>query len=143
MDVRSPWTPEEFDRYYELRWQVLRAPWGSPRGSERDELEESATHAMIVDADGNALAAGRLHLNSPEQAQIRYMAVAEAHRGRGLGRRIVEYLEAAARSAGATSVVLNARDEVLGFYTHLGYEVVGTGPTMFGTVKHSKMRKRL
>jgi N-acetylglutamate synthase-like GNAT family acetyltransferase len=143
MEVRGPRTPEEFDRYYELRWRVLRAPWGSRRGSERDELEESATHAMIVDADGNAVAAGRLHLNSPEEAQIRYMAVTESDRGRGFGRRIVEYLEAAARSAGATNVVLNARDEVLGFYTTLGYEVVGPGPTMFGTVEHSKMRKRL
>jgi predicted GNAT family N-acyltransferase len=143
MEVRSPRTPEEFDRYYDLRWRVLRAPWGSPRGSERDELEESATHAMIVDVDGNALAAGRLHLNSREEAQIRYMAVAKSDRGRGLGRRIVEYLEAAARSAGATNVVLNARDEVLGFYTALGYEVVGPGPTMFGTVKHSKMQRRL
>jgi GNAT superfamily N-acetyltransferase len=143
MEARRPRTPEEFDRYYELRWQVLRAPWGSPRGSERDELEGTATHAMIADAGGPALAVGRLQFNSPEEGQIRYMAVAEAFRGQGLGRRIVAFLEAAARAGGAQRLVLNARDEVIGFYTALRYEVVGPGPTMFGTVKHSKMQKRL
>jgi ribosomal protein S18 acetylase RimI-like enzyme len=71
------------------------------------------------------------------------MAVDEHERGQGYGRRIVEYLEAAARAHGTAAIVLNAREEVVGFYTALGYEVVGEGPTMFGTVKHSKMRKRL
>ena len=143
MDVRSPRTQEEFTRYYELRWQVLRAPWAQPPGSERDELEDAAEHAFIQSDDGEPLAVGRLHFNSPEEAQIRYMAVAEPSRGQGLGGRIVEYLEAIAREHGAQRVVLNAREEVSGFYAALCYEVVGAGPTMFGTVAHVRMQKRL
>jgi predicted GNAT family N-acyltransferase len=143
MEVKSPQSADELARYYDLRWQVLRAPWGAPRGSERDELDGSATHAMIAGGDGQMLAVGRLHLNSPQEAQIRYMAVAEPARRQGLGGRIVAFLEAAARTAGAEVIVLNARDEVVGFYAALGYEVIGAGPTMFGTVTHSKMQKRL
>src|SRR5215211_5987960 len=101
MNVRSPQTDEEFAHYYELRWRVLRAPWGEPPGSERDELEEAAEHAFIQNDDGEPLAVGRLHFNSPEEAQIRYMAVAEPSRGQGLGRRIVKHLEAIARERGA------------------------------------------
>ena len=40
-------------------------------------------------------------------------------------------------------IVLNARDKVLGFYEQLGYRFVEAGPTMFGTIKHSKLEKRL
>jgi GNAT superfamily N-acetyltransferase len=71
------------------------------------------------------------------------MAVAESARGKGLGRRIVEYLETIARDRGATTVVLNAREEVAGFYQTMGYEIIGAGPTLFGAVKHVRMQKRL
>jgi N-acetylglutamate synthase-like GNAT family acetyltransferase len=141
--VSSPQSDEEFAQYYDLRWRVLRAPLGGPPGSERDELEAEARHAMMCDLDGKVLAVGRLHFNAPHEAQIRYMAVDEQARGQGYGRRIVEYLESAARDHGAKTITLNAREEVVGFYATLGYHVVGQGPTMFGTVKHSKMRKQI
>lgn len=143
MQVRPPQTDEEFARYYDLRWQILRAPWSQPRGSERDEREPTADHAALFDERGTLLAVGRLHLNSPAEAQIRYMAVADAARGQGLGRQIVEYLEETARERGANVVVLNARKEVATFYQRLGYEVVGPGPTMFGAIAHVKMQKLL
>jgi predicted GNAT family N-acyltransferase len=143
VEVRCPQSDEEFERYYELRWQVLRAPWGQPRGSERDELDASAEHAFIQSEEGAVLATGRLHFNSAEEAQIRYMAVAEAARGQGLGRRIAEYLEGIARERGAQAIVLNARETVEGFYATMGYEVICEGPTMFGSVAHVRMRKPL
>jgi N-acetylglutamate synthase-like GNAT family acetyltransferase len=143
MIVRPPQSHEEFAQYFDLRWRVLRAPWGQPRGSEQDELENSAEHAMIVDDAGRVLAVGRLHFNSHDEAQIRYMAVDDEARGRGLGSLIVEYFEQIARQRGANVIVLNARNEVTGFYARLGYEIVGEGPTMFDIVAHSKMSKRL
>jgi predicted GNAT family N-acyltransferase len=143
VEVRSPQSEEEYARYYLLRWQVLRAPWGEPRGSERDELEAAAEHALIQTGEGEAVAVGRLHFNSAEEAQVRYMAVAEAARGQGLGRRIVEYLEGVARERGARCVVLNARDTAASFYRAMGYEVIGEAPTMFGSVAHVRMRKWL
>jgi predicted GNAT family N-acyltransferase len=143
VDVRRPQSEEEFERLYELRWQVLRAPWGEPPGSERDATDADSEHALIQDADGEPLAAGRLHFNSRDEAQIRYMAVAESARGQGLGRCIVEYLETLARDRGAKTVVLNAREEVAGFYQTMGYEIIGAGPTLFGTVKHVRMQKQL
>ena len=132
--------------YFDLRWRVLREPFHQPRGSEWDELDEpgsGAEHAAIFAETGEAIAAGRVQLNSPEEAQIRYMAVAEGRRGAGLGRLIVRRLEEIARHRGAKYVVLNARDEAVGFYQALGYEVVGAGPTIFGTVTHSRMRREL
>ncbi len=40
-------------------------------------------------------------------------------------------------------ITLNARENIIGFYEHLGYRVIGEGPTMFDEIKHSKMEKEL
>jgi predicted GNAT family N-acyltransferase len=144
--IRSPQNDAEYAQYFELRWQVLRAPWGQPPGSERDEFDAAdrdAEHALLLADSGAAVAAGRLHFNSTDEAQIRYMAVSESARGQGLGRRIVDYLEAKARDRGAKRVVLNARDAVAAFYKRLGYRIVGEGPLMFGSIRHVQMEKVL
>ena len=61
MEVTTPRTADELERYFELRWQVLRDPFQQPRGSERDDLDhpDSGTeHAVIFAASGEAVAAG-------------------------------------------------------------------------------------
>ena len=63
---------------------------------------------MIQDADCSPMAVGRLHSNSPEEAQVRYMAVDPSHQGLGLGRKILQGLEDRARSQGIKRIVLNA-----------------------------------
>lgn len=143
LQISKPETPGQFDEYYNLRWRVLRAPWDRLRGSEKDGYDESADHVTARDPDGRLLGVGRLHMNSKEEAQIRFMVVEEEYRGFGVGRAIINKLEEFARARGATRIVLNARNSVLGFYQRCGYSVVGPGPTMFDKVKHSKMEKIL
>lgn len=141
--VDRPETSEQLEEYFDLRWRILRAPWGRPRGSEKDEFDSIASHLTARDENGRLVAIGRLHLNSKAEAQIRYMATEEAYRGLGAGRAIIEKLEEIAHSHGVERIMLNARNTVVGFYEHLGYSVVGLGPTMFGSIKHSRMEKRL
>jgi N-acetylglutamate synthase-like GNAT family acetyltransferase len=143
MEVRRPESEHDWAAYFNLRWQMLRAPWNQPRGSERDPLEDVSEHALICDEQGNALAVGRLHFNSPEEGQIRFMAAAPHARGQGLGRCIVAHLEAIARAKGAKTIILYARDSAESFYAKLGYAVVGPGPTLFDAIPHVKMCKRL
>jgi predicted GNAT family N-acyltransferase len=143
LQIAKPETPEQFDEYFNLRWRILRAPWDQPRGSEKDEFDEAADHVTVRDPDGRLLGIGRLHLNNEKEAQIRYMATEEDCRGLGVGRAIIEKLEELASARGAERIVLNARDNVVGFYQRFGYSVIGPGPTLFGKVKHSKMERRL
>ncbi len=142
-EVRRPQSGAEWAAYYELRWQVLRAPWRQPAESATDVVEAASEHAVILDNQGQALATGRLLFNSPTECQLRSMATAAHARGQGLGRRVVEYLEQIARRRGAESIVLNARNDAAGFYEKLGYEVVGEGPMLFGVIPHLRMSKRL
>ena len=138
-----PETTEDWDRYFDLRWRVLREPWQQPRGSERDDREDESIHLMMRATNGEALAVGRLHLNSPTEAQVRFMAVDPRWQGRGLGSAVLRELERRARVAGATSVVLNARDSAQRFYEQHGYRMEGPAETLFSGVAHVRMRKRL
>jgi GNAT superfamily N-acetyltransferase len=143
LHIDRPRTAAELEAYFELRWLVLRAPWGEPRGSERDETEASAHHVTARLADGRLVGVGRLHLRSASEAQIRYMATAEGHRRAGVGRAVAERLEALAASLHVSRIVLAARDEAVGFYRRLGYRELGPGHVLFGTVAHTRMAKNL
>lgn len=143
MQILVPETPEDFARYFDLRWRILREPWGQPRGSEQDDLESSSWHRMACLERRMPIGVARLHLNTPSQAQIRYMAVEKAHRGLGIGAALVKSLEEQAKQAGAKEILLHAREETLGFYTHLGYQIIGPSHTLFGTIRHQALVKRL
>ncbi len=67
--LHSPRSPSEWEAYFDLRWRILRQPWGQPRGSERDSEDDSAFHLLLMDAAGKALACGRLHLTALGEAQ--------------------------------------------------------------------------
>ena len=140
---RAPASPTQWDAYFDLRWRILRQPWGQPRGSERDSLDQTAFHLLIIGDDGRTLACGRLHLNLPSEAQIRYMAVDENVQGRGYGSAILAALEAEARRSKASRIVLNARDNAIEFYRRHGYAVIGEAETLFGAVRHVRMAKTI
>lgn len=129
--------------YFELRWRVLRQPWDQPRGTEQDEQEGTAVHRMILSPDQIVVACGRMQLNSPREAQIRYMAVDQQHRGKKLGAVIIGELENIAMDAGAENMILQARENALSFYASCGYSVVVKTFLLYDSVQHYLMAKRL
>ena len=141
MIVTEPKSKEEFEKYYDLRWRILRKPWGQPKGSEKDQLDDGSFHIMVCEDDKTPIAIGRLHFNSKEQCQIRYMAVEENHRGRGIGKIVLNKLEEIAKTQGARQIVLDARETAVKFYERAGYKITGPGHTLFGSIKHVKMIK--
>lgn len=144
LEMRPPATPADWERYYELRWRVLRAPWDQPRGSEKDDREQESFHVGLWDFAGEPVAAGRIQLNSPIEAQVRFMAVDPTWSRKGLGSKILAELEAHARSRGAQTMILNARDQAVPFYKRHGYVTSGKAHALFGgAVAHVRMTKLL
>ncbi len=140
----EPGTEEELDAYYDLRWRILRQPWDQPRGSERDDLDAESYKLMLKTPGDRAVAVGRLHFNSPEQAQVRYMAVDPEWDRSGLGSRILKGLEDEARKRGARTIILNSRDKAVGFYEKHGYALSGQAAALFGgKVQHVRMSKTI
>lgn len=142
VDIHEPRNDTEFELYYDLRWRVLREPWTHARESSKDEHERDAVH-LGAWCDGRLVGVGRLHFNSPAEAQVRYMAVEPEFAGRGIGGRVLEELEARAATAGAKRVVLNARENALSFYRKHHYAIVGRSETLFDAIVHWCMQKDL
>jgi N-acetylglutamate synthase-like GNAT family acetyltransferase len=141
IQIRKPQTPKEFEAYYLLRYEILRKPWQQPIGSEKDNQEDAATHVMAVDDGGEVLGVCRLQFNSSEEVQLRFMAVKENTQGLGIGKRLIDYSEATAKAAGAKKIILQARENAVGFYEKCGYSIKEKSFLMWGQIQHYLMAK--
>ena len=140
--IKSPENEEEWDSYLLFRWEILRKPLGMSKDSLADSIEDESFHLMGIDEEENVIASGRVHFNSENEAQIRYMAVDENFKRKGVGTEIVKELEKYALSKGKVSMILNARENAISFYLSLGYEEVGPYQSDTG-IPHKTMKKRL
>ena len=140
--IKSPENVEEWDSYLLFRWEILRKPLGMSKDSLTDSIEDESFHLMGIDEEKNVIASGRVHFNSENEAQIRYMAVDKNFKRKGVGTEIVKELEKYALSKGKVSMILNARENAISFYLSLGYEEVGPYQSDTG-IPHKTMKKRL
>ncbi|HVP74884.1 MAG TPA: GNAT family N-acetyltransferase [Gaiellaceae bacterium] len=80
---------------------------------------------LVVREDGRAIGCGGVCRFDETRAELKRMYVVPEARGRGLGRRLLDELEAEARRLGYTGIVLETGDrqpEALGLYESAGYE---------------------
>lgn len=149
-------TSQEFEEALALRYEVFCDEQRIPRDVERDAEDDVATHVVLRDSTGTVVGTGRAlrqlagerlvaltHAGTPDDlARIGRMAVKAAGRKAGLGRRVIEALEAECRTAGLRMATLHAQVSAEPFYAHCGY-------TRFGEefaevdIPHVEMRKTL
>ncbi|HSW56383.1 MAG TPA: GNAT family N-acetyltransferase [Ignavibacteriaceae bacterium] len=141
MIVRPPQTEEEFERYRELRWRVLRAPWNQPRITAHDDLENNDFPIMVCEIDGIPIGVGRAHFISENEAQIRSISVEEDWAGRGIGSMVLKELEKIVKAKGAKRIIIHSRGNAVEFYKKHGYQVVEESYTLFGVIPHFLMEK--
>jgi predicted GNAT family N-acyltransferase len=115
-----------------LRRAVLRD--GTLSGEvvfDGDELESTFHLGLRIDGELAAISTWleRPYPDRPAERgfQVRGMATADAHRGQGLGARMLIAGVERCRAAGATVVWARARDTALPFYLSHGFSTVGLG----------------
>ena len=141
--VNEPKSEKDFLDYYTLRYNILRKPWGHPIGSEKDKYENSSVHACVKNENSEIVSVCRLQMNNEIEAQVRYMAVDSNYQGKGLGKKIMLYMEDRAREKGAEYVVLHARENALEFYKSCGYHVIEKSYLLWEQIQHYLMKKSL
>ena len=142
MQIISPETKEDFEKYFEFRWRILRKPWNQPLGSERDNDEDNSYHLMAID-NNKVLGVARLQFINDTTTQLRYMAVDKAAEGRGIGRSIVDTMETYAQNNGANLIMLHARENAVSFYEKLGFKNEEKSYLLFDCIQHYKMTKTI
>ena len=140
--IKSPENKEEWENYLMFRWEILRKPLGMSKDSLSDSIEDKSFHLMGIDDEEKVIASGRVHFNCENEAQIRYMAVDDSFKRKGVGTEIVKELENYAQSKGAIIMILNARENAISFYLSLGYQEVGPYQSDTG-IPHKTMKKNL
>ena len=139
-EIREPSTQAEFELYRDLRWRILRQPLGRPRTTDSDEPRAIHLAAWL---DGQVIGAGRAYFNSPEEAQIRGMAVDASRSRNGVGAAIVAELEKRVKERGAKRIVLNARHTAVGFYEKCGFRILAELPSEYPSIRYFRMMKDL
>ena len=137
--IREPNNPKEWENYYQLRWQILRAPLQLDKGSEKDDLEDSAIHRAIIE-DNNIVGVGRLHFIDNNNAQIRYMAIKEEFRNKGLGKLIVAEFIQISKEQKISKIILYARKSAVKFYEKYNFSIVKKAHRLKG-IQHFLMEK--
>lgn len=143
MRIIEPKSPKEIEQYYNLRYDILRKPWNQPPRTTKDEWEDQSIHVLMLDDNNEAIACGRLQLNSKEDGQIRSMAVRTDMQGKGLGKQIIQWIEKKAQELKLKHIDLDARENAVKFYESCGYKVIGDSYLLFGIIQHYKMEKNL
>ncbi len=136
-----------------LRYDVFVLGQGVPEDLERDVLDAGAVHAVglrerVVVATGR-LVDGRIDESSRlvpgtqgTVGMIGRMAVAEAVRGQGLGRAVLDLLVKAAADRGLPAVELHAQVHARAFYERAGFTPYGEVYLEAG-IEHVGMRRAL
>jgi predicted GNAT family N-acyltransferase len=139
--------PGDFAAAMAIREVVFIEEAAIPPDVERDDKDETAFHALAM-LGGHAVGTGRLvrgddvpPAETGSWGRIGRMAVLAKHRGSGIGRAILEMLEARAREQKLDGIVLHAQVHARGFYEHLGYAAYGDEFQEAG-IPHIRMKKR-
>jgi predicted GNAT family N-acyltransferase len=140
----DPWRLEIGDwsalqaRAAPIRLEVFVHEQQVPLEEEIDALDAVCIHAVAFDAQGFALATGRL---LPD-GHIGRMAVLKAVRGHGLGSAVLQALVQQARQKGFVEVVLSAQTHAQTFYARHGFVSEGA-EYLDANIPHVLMRKAL
>jgi predicted GNAT family N-acyltransferase len=141
-EVKEAQSSAELEAIIRLRNEILRKPWDQPLETATDDLEQQSLNAYISDENGEVIACGRLQENPGNVGQVRYMAVSEKWRGKGLGKLILTHLETAAWRKGYGLIELQARENAVKFYGSAGYAVMEKTFLLWGIIQHYLMQKK-
>jgi predicted GNAT family N-acyltransferase len=141
IDVRVADGERERDDAFAVRRAVFVEEQGVDEDVEYDDHDATAVHVVAYDA-GDPIGAGRLREVADRVGKIERVAVREPDRGRGVGRALMDALEARAGADGLTTLKLHSQTHAAEFYRTLGYERRGPAFEEAG-IPHVEMRKSI
>jgi len=114
-----------------LIYDVLYRDYGVTPDQDWLNAADGGRFFVAHDPDGQVCGVGRLMAPGSEEPehgrQVRQLATAVQVRGQGIGTAMMEAIEAAAHTQGASRVWLKARQQAWGFYLACGYQFEGPG----------------
>jgi predicted GNAT family N-acyltransferase len=131
----------EYAQMVKLRDDMLRKPLGL--GFTSQELDKEKDNMLIgAFEDEQMLGCCMLVEENPATVRLRQMAVLNDLQGKGIGRALMIFAENIARDHGYKILSMHARQNAVGFYEKMGYNVASEEFTEV-TIPHFVMEKKL
>jgi predicted GNAT family N-acyltransferase len=121
MNVILVETPEQLKDAYSVRVKVFVDEQKVPSEEEIDQFEDAASHFVVYD-NGKPIGAGRLR-DLDGVGKVERICVDADYRKKGIGKLLMDSIEAEGKNRGFTTFKLNAQTQATNFYRLLGYEV--------------------
>lgn len=130
---------KEYSEMVELRYLILRKPLGLNFTEEYLAKEKNDFLCVCIEND-KIIGACILTPIDNKIIQLRQMAVANEHQGKGIGKKLIDFAEQTAITGGFDKITLHARKTAVPFYEKLNYIVIGDEFTEVG-ILHLEMEK--
>ena len=125
-----------------LRNELLRKPLGMSLFDQDLEEEREFIHLIGKNEEQELIAYLQFKKIEEDTLKMQQVVVAELAQGKGIGRKLILFSEQFAIMSGFSSIILHARENVIGFYERLDY--VSEGERFLEvTIPHFKARKKL
>ena len=122
--IRATETWQQAGAYY-VRIQAMARKHHIALRQEFDEHDTPETKYIVIVDDVLPVATGRIYQLDADSMMIGRIVVLPEYRHQGLGTRVVQECEAWIRELGSSRAVLESRDNKIGFYQQMGYEIYG------------------
>ena len=142
MVVNYDWGTPMYDQSIYLRDKVLRKPLDMVFYPKDLVKETNCFHLAYVDVCEEMIACLYLKKVNKKTLQLKQMAVKPEFQKKGYGSILVKEAENLAILKNFYTIILHAREEAVGFYQSLGYEIEGDIFYEIG-IAHYKMTKNL
>ena len=102
----------------------LTVPWNDPKKDFLRKFEHSSQCFLVAEVEGNVIASA-MYAYDGHRGNVNYLAVLPQFQKRGVGQRLMAYIEDKLTKMGCPKINLLIRDtnvDVLKFYDSLGYK---------------------
>jgi predicted GNAT family N-acyltransferase len=140
MEVIQAVSPRQIEDAKFVRTAVFQKEQGIDRMADFDGQDDKALHFVVYEGQPIGAARARL-LDEGQKAKIERVAVLPSHRGKGIGKQILRFVEDRLKMLNVKEAILDSQEQAKGFYETLGYTQHGSVFTEVG-IAHITMIKR-
>jgi predicted GNAT family N-acyltransferase len=131
----------EYKSAFEVRRQVFVDEQGISEYLVFDGHDEEALQMVVKDGE-RVIGIARLQFPADNQVKLERMALLKPFCNKGIGKRMVSFLNEELRNRQVEQVVLHAQYEVVAFYKSCGFTETGS-PFWEAGLNHMRMQQRL
>lgn len=123
LEIRVIQSEEDYNEILNVRNVVFVQEQKVPPKIEFDGLDKKSTH-VIVKLNNTTVGCARIR-SIDGKMKLERIAILKQYRGKGLGKKLIDFLLFYHKQVGAKEIVIHAQYRLKGFYERIGFKTRG------------------